>query len=128
MNDYYKILGVHPGSSDDDIKDAHRRASRKYHPDRPGGDAEMFRKAQEAFKNIKDAAARRVLRTKLLGLCDPCSACNGKGYKNKSRGFTVVSTEPCDRCDHSGFVPRGKIDRSGSVIDALNTEVYDPDR
>lgn len=127
MINSYKILGVHPGSSDEEIKAAQRRASRLYHPDR-GGDPAKFKEVQDAFKEVKDAAARRTLRTKLLGLCDPCSACNGKGYRNKSRGFTVISTQPCDRCGHSGFVPRGKIDRHDSVIDALNTEVYDPDR
>ena len=33
MTDPYKVLGISPGASDDEVKEAYRRLARKYHPD-----------------------------------------------------------------------------------------------
>ena len=34
----YEVLGLHPDDSEEDIKNAHRRLIREYHPDRGGSD------------------------------------------------------------------------------------------
>lgn len=49
--DLYKILGVDRKASADDIKKAHRKLVRQYHPDRNPGDA----KAEERFKEVQAA-------------------------------------------------------------------------
>jgi molecular chaperone DnaJ len=49
--DYYKILGVGKGASDEEIKKAYRKLARQYHPDRNQGD----KKAEERFKEISQA-------------------------------------------------------------------------
>lgn len=50
--DYFRILGLNPGASLDDIKKAYRNKARQYHPDvNPSPDAEdMFIKVTEAYE------------------------------------------------------------------------------
>ncbi|WP_411721549.1 J domain-containing protein [Mycetocola sp.] len=55
---YYDVLGAPHASSVDDLKRAYRRALRTSHPD-VGGSAESFRRVQEAWTVLGDAARRR---------------------------------------------------------------------
>ena len=49
--DYYEILGVDRGSSEDEIRAAYRRLAHKYHPDKTGGD----KAAEDKLKEINEA-------------------------------------------------------------------------
>lgn len=49
--DYYDILGISKGTSDDEIKKAYRKLAMKYHPDRNPDNKE----AEEKFKDINEA-------------------------------------------------------------------------
>src|SRR3954447_8017228 len=51
MADFYSVLGVERGASDDDIKKAYRKLAMQYHPDRNNGAKE----AEEKFKEITEA-------------------------------------------------------------------------
>jgi hypothetical protein len=46
--DWQSVLGVGPGASMNDVRDAYRRLRSHHHPDR-GGDPEAFKRVQEAY-------------------------------------------------------------------------------
>ena len=51
--DFYEVLGVERGATDQQIKSAYRKLALKHHPDRNPGD----KKAEEAFKEAAEAYA-----------------------------------------------------------------------
>ncbi len=62
MSDYYQILGVPPGASDDEIKKAYRRLAKQHHPDVNKGDKaaeEKFKDISEAYNVLSDAKQRK---------------------------------------------------------------------
>lgn len=59
--DYYEVLGVPRSASADDIRKAHRKLARKYHPDvnKSADASKHFAEAQEAYDILSDAEKRQ---------------------------------------------------------------------
>ena len=61
--DYYQVLGVERGATQDTIAKAFRKLARKYHPDLNQGDKEAeakFKEINEAYEVLKDEEKRKL--------------------------------------------------------------------
>ncbi len=59
LEDAYRVLGLHPDASDEDVRQAYKRMARENHPDRVASLGEDIRRAAEKkFQEIADAKDR----------------------------------------------------------------------
>ena len=63
--DPYAVLGMPQDATDKDLKAAHRRLAKKFHPDRNPGDphaAEKFKEIQWAYESIQTSRAQKCIQ------------------------------------------------------------------
>jgi molecular chaperone DnaJ len=59
--DYYEVLGIAKGATEEEFKKAYRKVAMQFHPDRNPGDATAegkFKEATEAYEVLRDADKR----------------------------------------------------------------------
>lgn len=84
--DYYGVLGVNKSASKEDIKKSYRSLSKKFHPDKTGGDKdseEKFKKVSEAYEVLYDDTKRSNYDT----YGDPKGRVNGDSFQDMASHF-----------------------------------------
>lgn len=81
--DYYEVLGLKKGASDDEIKKAFRQAAKKHHPDLNQGDKEAetrFKEVNEAYEVLSDEQKRAQYDAYGHAAFDPASGGGAGGF------------------------------------------------
>ena len=88
IDDPYKVLGVSPDATDEQIKQAYRKLAKKYHPDLNPGDAEAAKKMQQvnaAYEQIKNP--EKYTSSQRGGYdYDPYGSYQYRGYGSQTEG------------------------------------------
>lgn len=85
--DYYSILGVAPGASEQEIKKAYRRMANRHHPDK-GGDPVEFHKIQQAYDALTNPQPESPSQENPWGdMNDIFGDYVDQVFRGKARGF-----------------------------------------
>jgi len=110
--DPYRVLGLQPGASDEEVRRAYRQLAKKYHPDVNPGDAhaaEMMNRINAAYDQIKNPQAQTTTRE------DPGDPFAG-WYRQQERAQSRD-----DRAEPDAFRTARSWIRVGEFAEALRT-------
>ncbi|XP_062306023.1 dnaJ homolog subfamily B member 1a [Osmerus eperlanus] len=88
--DYYKVLGIQKGASEDEIKKAYRKQALRYHPDKnkSAGAEDKFKEIAEAYDVLSDAKKKNVFdKYGEEGLKGPMGGSRGPNCQNFNYTF-----------------------------------------
>merc|ERR1711892_691354 len=118
--DYYKVLGVSKGASDDEIKKSYRKLAMKYHPDKnssPGAE-EKFKEIGEAYDVLSDPQKNKslIIMAKMGSRVAWEKKAVGE-YQTLEETIATVITETHEQHSHNSLDPR--IPLSHSLLEGL---------
>ena len=100
---YYDTLGISRDATEAEIKKAYKDLARKYHPDRPDGNNEIFLRVQEANETLSSALKRAEYDRDTFGesqvadtTSDEQSGPEMGAFVGKKKGGTYYSPEYVD--------------------------------
>lgn len=118
MKEYYKILGISPDASTDEIKKAYHNLAKQYHPDF-GGNLDDMKLLNEAYEILSDKEKRKKYD-------DELNAYNNASKQNNSyqQASVVVHILKVDGSVMSKRIPISKLSNSDKQYFSVNNEVY----
>ena len=122
MLDPYSVLGVPRSATDDEVKKAYRRLSRKYHPDaninNPNKD-----QAEEKFKQVQQAY-EQIMKEREYGYDSAENSYGGfggfGGYGGGQRSSTYQDEEELRRQAAANYVQSGHYQEALNVLSSLS--------
>lgn len=90
--DYYEVLGINKGASDDEIKKAFRKMAKKYHPDLNPDNKEAeanFKEVNEAYEVLSDKDKKARYDQFGHAGVDPNFGAGGAGFSGGFGGFDM---------------------------------------
>lgn len=109
--DYYAILGVSKGASQDEIKKAFRKQAHKYHPDKGTGDEAKFKEANEAYQVLSDTQKRAQYDQ------------FGQSWNGQGAGSQSAGSQGFGGFDFGGF-QQGGFDFGGAGFEDLFSDLF----
>ena len=120
--DYYEVLGLSKGASDDEIKKSYRKLAKKYHPDLNPGNAEAeknFKEVNEAYSVLSDSDKKAKYDQYGHAAFDPSMGGGGSGFG----GFGGFGGMDFDMGDiFSSFFGGGGARRSNGPVQGNDRE------
>ena len=123
MSDPYKILGVSPSATDEEVKAAYRALAKKYHPDNyansPLDDlaTEKMKEVNEAY----DAILEERKRAKTGGYSAPTGGYGGSynNYGNPGGYRAQNSGRPSNYADVRNMINMGRVFDAEQILDGV---------
>lgn len=150
MNDPYKVLGVAPTASEDEIKKAYRQLSRKYHPDSNMNKSqrekeiaeEKFKEVQQAYEDIIDGKVdpnvyrRASYRGSSSSSTSGSSSASGTAHSSTYQGYSTNGYYQGYNRDNTSsygstevhleaaanFIANGYLKEARNILDNMGTD------
>lgn len=110
MSDPYRVLGVSPNATDDEIKSAYRELAKKYHPDNYAN-SPLADLAGEKMKEINEAYDQIVKERRQRKSGGPASG-----------GYTAYGAPASDYMDVRNLIMAGRVADAEQILDGVPPE------
>ena len=130
MSDPYKVLGISPHASDDEVKQAYRALAKKYHPDRYG-ESGLASQAAEKMKEINEAYDR-IMKQRKEGIpyipedtysCPYNNYSNNTAYTNNNYGGSQSYQSSSSSRDYTAIyrmINEGRLSEAEQILNGYS--------